>query len=218
MIWYALYGSTPSSNVPEDVTATEWSTARALEHVKALSVAPHHVGSEAHDDARDYIVDELKNLGLNVSTQTGYTLDPWGNLAKPSNVIARIKGTQPNGKALLLLSHYDSDPHSSLGASDAASGVATIIEGVRAFIAAGQKPKNDIIICITDAEELGLNGAELFVNEHEWAKDVAMVLNFEARGSGGPSYMLIETNGGNRKIVEEFSKAGVEYPVAITRD
>lgn len=214
MIWYAFYGATPSSSVPEDVTATEWSTARALEHVKALSVAPHHVGSAAHDDARDYIVDELKELGLNVTTQTGYTLDPWGNLAKPSNVIARIKGTQPNGKALLLLSHYDSDPHSSLGASDAASGVATIIEGVRAFIAAGQKPKNDIIICITDAEELGLNGAELFVNEHEWAQDVAMVLNFEARGSGGPSYMLIETNGGNRKIVEEFSNAGVEYPVA----
>ncbi len=214
MVFYAFYGSTPSSSVPVDVDATEWSTARALEHVKALSVAPHHVGSAAHDNARDYIVDELENLGLNVSTQTGYTLDPWGNLAKPSNVLARIKGTSSSDKALLLLSHYDSDPHSSLGASDAASGVATILEGVRAFIATGNKPKNDIIICITDAEELGLNGAELFVNEHTWAKDVAMVLNFEARGSGGPSYMLIETNGGNRKIVEEFSDAGVEYPVA----
>ncbi|GAK88481.1 peptidase [Nonlabens ulvanivorans] len=85
---------------------------------------------------------------------------------------------------------------------------------MRTFLAQNKQPLNDIIICITDAEELGLNGAELFVNEHPWAQDIAMVLNFEARGSGGPSYMLVETNGGNRKIIEEFSNAGVEYPVA----
>jgi hypothetical protein len=214
MIWYAFHSQTPSPQVKEGLSLTEWSTARALKHVNAISKKPHYVGSEGHAEVRAYIVRELEKLELSVQTQEGYTLDPFGNLAKPTNIISRIKGSDPDAKALLIMSHYDSDPHSSLGASDAASGVATILEGVRAFIAMHQTPKNDIIICITDSEELGLNGAELFVNEHPWARRVGMVLNFEARGSGGPSYMLVETNGGNRRIIEEFSKAGVEYPVA----
>lgn len=214
LVWYAFNSQTPSTDVEENQIATQWSTARALEHVKAMSIVPHHVGSPAHDDMRVYVVSQLEKMGLQVSTQKGYTMDAWGNLAQPENILARIKGSQKNSKALLLLSHYDSDPHSSKGASDAASGVATIIEGVRTFLEQNKQPQNDIIICITDAEELGLNGAQLFVNEHPWAQDVAMVLNFEARGSGGPSYMLVETNGGNRKIIEEFSKAGVKFPVA----
>jgi Zn-dependent M28 family amino/carboxypeptidase len=51
-----------------------------------------------------------------------------------------------------------------------------------------QKHKNDIII-FSDAEELGLNGAALFVTQHKWAKDIGLVLNFEARGSSGPLYV-----------------------------
>jgi len=48
---------------------------------------------------------------------------------------------------LLLLSHYDSAPHSfSHGASDDASGVATILEGVRTFLYNKTPHKNDIII------------------------------------------------------------------------
>ncbi|HLT50967.1 MAG TPA: M28 family peptidase, partial [Arenibacter sp.] len=137
----------------------------------------------------------------------------WGNLSKATNVLARIKGTG-SGKALLLLSHYDSSPHSSLGASDAASGVATILEGTRAFLKQGHAPKNDIIILFSDAEELGLNGADLFVNKHPWAKEIGLVLNFEARGSGGPSYMLLETNRGNGTLIKEFIKANSTYPVA----
>jgi len=110
------------------------------------------------------------------------------------------------------MSHYDSSPHSSLGASDAGSGVATILEGIRAYLASNKTPKNDIIICITDGEELGLNGADLFVKKHPWAKNVGLTLNFEARGSGGDSYMLIETNGKNGKLIKEFANAGLKYP------
>ena len=81
-------------------------------------------------------------------------------MAKPKNILARIKGKE-QGKALMLLSHYDSSPHSSLGASDAGSGVVTILEGLRAYLSEGKTPKNDLIICITDAEELGLKWCRL---------------------------------------------------------
>ncbi len=128
--------------------------------------------------------------------------------------MARIEGSG-DGNALLLMSHYDSAMHSSPGASDAASGVATILEGLRAYLASGNTPENDIIILFTDAEELGLNGADLFVEEHPWAKEVGIALNFESRGSGGNSFMLLETNDGNKALIDHFSEAGVQYPVPI---
>jgi Zn-dependent M28 family amino/carboxypeptidase len=54
------------------------------------------------------------------------------------------------------LSHYDSAPHSaSLGASDDASGVATILEAVRAFLHAKTPHKNDIIILLPMPKNLG---------------------------------------------------------------
>ncbi len=192
---------------------TSFSTDRALEHVKQIAQKPHGVGFPAHKQVREYIVSELEKMGLETSIQEGYTAGDWANLSKAMNILARIKGSE-SGKALLLLSHYDSSIHSSFGASDAGSGVATILEGIRAFLANNQNPKNDIIILISDSEELGLNGADLFVKEHPWKKDVGLVLNFEARGSGGPSYMLIETNRGNANLIKEFTKANPEYPVA----
>ena len=203
----------PHYNPDEVIVDTEFSTNRALQHVKEISKEPHGVGFPAHTTVRNYITNELKNLDLETSLQEGYTSGDWGNLSKAENILARIKGSE-SGKALLLLSHYDSSPHSSHGASDAGSGVATILESVRAFLKTNTTPKNDIIILISDAEELGLNGADLFVDKHEWLKDVGLVLNFEARGSGGPSYMLMETNKGNSKLISEFIAANPEFPVA----
>ncbi|NNK61451.1 MAG: M28 family peptidase [Flavobacteriaceae bacterium] len=203
----------PSTISDLDTDKNEFSTTRALVHLEAISQEPHGSGTSANEAVRNYIVEQLEALGLKPEKQEGFSLTKWGNLSKPKNILARIKGSEP-GKALLLLSHYDSAPHSSFGASDAGSGVVTILEGLRAFLNDGKIPKNDIIVLITDAEEVGLNGADLFVNQHPWAKDVGLVLNFEARGSGGPSYMLIETNGGNANLIKGFVKANPQFPVS----
>ncbi len=212
-IYWGHLAEMPTYKQDGHLKPTLFSTDRALKHVERLSEQPHGVGFPEHERVREYLVGQLTSLGLETSLQTGYTIGDYGNFSKATNILARIKGTE-NGKALLLLSHYDSSPHSSLGASDDASGVATILEAIRAFLAEKKTHKNDIIILISDAEELGLNGADLFVNQHPWAKDVGLVLNFEARGSGGPSFMLIETNRGNARLIEEFTKANPRYPVA----
>ncbi|TLP76985.1 M20/M25/M40 family metallo-hydrolase [Maribacter sp. ACAM166] len=212
-IYWSFHSVMPQYTADSTIAETAFSTDRALEHVKEISNEPHSVGFPGHKKVRNYITTELEKLGLETSFQEGYFSGDWSKLSKAENILARIKGSE-NGKALLLLSHYDSNPHSALGASDAGSGVATILEGVRAFLKTNTKPKNDIIILISDAEELGLNGAELFVDKHEWLKDVGLVLNFEARGSGGPSYMLMETNRGNSNMITEFIAANPEFPVA----
>ena len=212
-IYYSFTSIMPSQKSETNAT-TEFSTANALHHLKEITKKPHYTGSEEHIVVRNYIVAELEKLGLHVEIQEQIAVNKkWRAATNNRNILTRIKGTE-NGKALLLLSHYDSNPHSALGASDAGSGVVAILEGVRAFLAKNKQPKNDVIICITDAEELGLLGANAFVNHHPLAKEVGLVLNFEARGSGGPSYMLLETNGGNKKLIEAFQKAGNPYPVA----
>lgn len=212
-IYWGFTSSMPSYPKDSDIPETAFSTDRALAHVKEISKRPHGVGFPGHKQVRQYLISELRKMGLETSTQKGYTIGKANNLSKATNILARIKGTDSD-KSLLLLSHYDSDLHSALGASDAGSGVATILESVRAFLSANKKPKNDIIILISDGEEVDLSGAELFVDKHPWAKDVGLVLNFEARGSGGPSYVFIETNHGNQRLVEEFIEANPKYPMA----
>jgi len=211
-IYWSYTALLPSQVSDIDTAVDQFSSARALVHLREISKEQHPVGSKANTEVRNYIIAQLEDLGLETQVQEGFSLTKWGNLVKPKNILARIKGSNSK-KALLLLSHYDSAPHSSYGASDAGSGVVTILEGVRAYMESSKTPKNDIIILITDAEELGLNGADLFVNKHEWAKDVGLVLNFEARGSGGPSFMLVETNSGNANLIDGYTKANPSHPV-----
>ena len=212
VIYWGFSDLKPSLPKEESSLKTDFSTQNALEHVKKISFKQHYVGSEEHIIVQNYIVEELNKMGLETEIQTQTAVnEKWVAATTAQNIIAKIKGSE-NGKGLMLLSHYDSSTHSSLGASDAGSGVATILEGVRAFLSKNKTPKNDIIILLSDAEELGLLGAQAFVNEHPLTKNIGLVLNFEARGSGGPSYMLMETNGKNSKLLSEFLAAEPNFP------
>jgi hypothetical protein len=214
VIYWSFSAMKPSKKTQKVISKTEFSVDNALYHLKNITKKKHHVGSIEHTFVRDYIVNELIKLKLNPEIQIQPAINKdWRAGTTAENILVRIKGTE-NGKALLLLSHYDSNLHSSLGASDAGSGVVTILEGIRAFLAKNIQPKNDIIILISDAEELGLLGAQAFVDHHSWAKDVGLVLNFEARGSGGPSYMLMETNSKNSKLLSEFLNSNPNFPAA----
>ena len=213
-IYWSFFALMPTHISDLKTEPTAFCSERALIHLKNITKKPHYVGSDEHEVVKNYLVKELNALGLETQIQEAYSQNKkWGSIVKPKNILTRIKGSD-NSKALMLLTHYDSKAHASYGASDAGSGVVTILEGLRAFLSQGKTPKNDIIILFSDAEELGLNGADIFVNQHPWAKDVGLVLNFEARGSGGPSYMLIETNGGNQNLINGFKKANPDYPVA----
>ena len=213
-LWYSFYSLMPSKAEPDTIPDTEFSAERALVPLKEISKAPHYIGSEENARVREFLMQELRKLGLEPQTQEGYIInDKWEGMDKPVNIVARWKGSE-DGKSLMIFSHYDSALVPSFGASDAGSGVVTILESLRAYKASGKTPKNDLIIVFTDGEEVGLDGAKLFVREHPWAKNVGLALNFEARGSGGPSNMIVETSGGNKNLIQGFIEAKVEYPVA----
>ncbi len=210
-----FYFTVPRNFENTDISETEFSTARAFVHVQNIARAPHYVGSSNHSKVRNYIVNELQDLGFEVQTQEGYVINKKGGMSFARNILARVPGDD-GGKSLVLMSHYDSDGHSSPGASDAASGVAVILEGIRAFLAQNERNKNDIIILFTDAEEMGLLGAKLFTDKHPWAQNVGLALNFESRGSGGNSFMFPETNAGNSRLIEHFINADLQFPVSYS--
>jgi hypothetical protein len=201
----------PSSEKPLD--KYDFSIENALDHLRIISKKPHYTGSEYHSVVRDYILNELKNMGLETEIQNQVVTRFCCVGTNTSNIIGTIKGSS-NGKSLVLLTHYDSRHHASFGASDAGSGVVTILEGVRSFLSKNTIPINDIHLVFTDAEEIGLLGAQAFVKNHSLVDNIGLVLNFEARGSGGPSYMLMETNGKNGVLISEFINAEPGFPAA----
>jgi hypothetical protein len=195
--------SGPPEPVPASAPPSAFSAERAMAHVEEIAQRPHPVGSADHDRVRDCLMTALEQTGLKAERQS--TVVRRGSatvrVARIENILARVAGSASTG-AVLLASHYDSVP-AAPGAADAGSGVAAILEAVRA-IRTGPALRNDLILLFTDAEELGLLGARAFVEQHPWAKDVRMAMNFEARGTYGPAWMF-ETSAGNGAIVAEWA-------------
>ncbi len=196
------------SSAPPDV----FSSARAMDKLRVIASTPHSIATSAHDEVRDYLLAELKVFGLNPEIQKTYVQsDLYNTSGIIENIIMRIPGTD-NSKAVMIAAHYDSVP-TSPGAADDGAAIAAMLETVRAIQVSGPL-KNDLILLMTDGEEMGLLGAKAFTEEHSWVKDVGIVLNFEARGNKGPSFMF-ETSDQNGWMVKEFMKAA-PHPIAYS--
>ncbi len=194
--------------LPADAPPTSFSAARALEHVKAIAKAPHPAGSAEDRRVREYVLKQMNELGLRpreIAARQGEL--------EMVNLYGELAGTSPAPPPLLLVSHYDSTPYGP-GAADAASGVATILETIRALKAQGPLP-NSLGVLITDAEELGMTGAAALARDHpDLFRDVRLVLNLEARGNHGP-VLMFETGPDNARLVQLFGRA-CPAPVAAS--
>lgn len=172
-----------------DAGPGEFSAERAMRHVEAISDVPRPQGSPGATKARDYIIRELRALGLEPTIQDTIVVRseegaPFAQAGRIQNVAVRIQGTASTG-AILLGAHYDSGPVAP-GAGDCGSCVATAIETARALLD-GEPLRNDVIILFPDAEETLLGGSYIFMKEHPWARDVRASLNLEAQGRRGAS-------------------------------
>lgn len=202
----AAWGQWPPPSRGAEAPAGEFSAARALGDVDFLAAAPRPVGSAHHEVAREYL--EQRLLGL------GAELDPQDSVVDGravTNVVARFAGTAVAREAVLLCAHYDSVA-AGPGAGDDAMGCAAVLEIARA-LAAGPQSARDLIVLLTDGEEIALLGARAFLEggdgrlpPHPWAERVGLVLNFEARGGGGPAYAF-QTSRRNGALVAALARA-----------
>ena len=197
----------PALRTASEPTAV--SIANLSKTVTSITTAPHVAASSAQQQARDTLVAEFKSLGLQVETQStfGVRQSPrrsrFVSFSPVENIVAVLPGRDRNTPAVALMAHYDSVPFSP-GASDDASGTASVVEAAR-LLAQGPQPARDVIFLITDAEEQGLIGAQAFFNEHLLSAHIGAVVNVEARGSRGPATMF-QTSPGNSDLVELWAR------------
>jgi hypothetical protein len=202
-VFLAVYRLLPPSPLPASAPSTAFSAERALKHTRVIARVPHPAGSAANDQVRAYILGELKAMGIAAEEQVDRSVG--GRTAvEVKNVLARIPGTAPT-KAFAIMAHYDSVPYGP-GAADDGSGVVTMLETARA-LKAGTPLRNDVILVFTDAEESGELGAEGFMR-HPWVNEIGVIVNLEARGTGGPSLMF-ETSPENGWLIAELAQADV---------
>lgn len=199
----AVVQSGPPAPKGTDAPAPEFSARRALEAQRGFmgDGVPHPVGSPANARVREKILAHLRGLGYAPEVQQAFACAPGGNCARVSNVLARLPGREP-GKSVLLMAHYDSVP-AGPGAGDDGAGVAAALEVAR-ILKAGPPPRHGVMLLISDGEEMGLLGARAFAEQSPALKEVGVVVNLEARGSGGPSLMF-ETSGPDAWLVSRWA-------------
>jgi len=197
----------PPRPVPATAPAAEFSAYRALRDVAAVASQPHPLGSAAQAQVRDYLLSRCHELGLAATVQDlSVLVTDQGQLtvARVQNVVARLPGRQPGGPAVLVLAHYDSQPHTP-GAGDDAAGVAAMLETMRA-LRAGPPLTHDVIWLFTDGEEAGLLGARAYAADTaRLRREVGVALNFEGRGNAGPS-LTFEISPQNGWVMREYAQ------------
>jgi hypothetical protein len=192
------------SPVPANAPDTAFSSARAMANLVEIARRQHPTGSPAHAQVRGYLMERLTDLGLDPHVQTAtstISLRTRLRTATVRNIVARVPGRNSTG-TLLITAHYDG-AEIARAAGDDGTGVVSILETLRA-IGAGTPLRNDLIVLITDGEELGMLGARAFVDQHPWMADVDAVISLEMRGGGGPSIMF-ETGADNGWIVRALA-------------
>ena len=208
----------PPAPLPATAPADAFSAGRAMADVRAIASIPHPTGSAANDAARAHLVSRLRGLGFTVretavplperarKRMRSWRLDN-ADTAMATNIIALRPGRDPSAPAVAVMAHYDSVADSP-GAADDAAGVASALEIARAIPRAAQA--RDLVILLTDGEEVGLVGARSFFAPgtagDPLAGRIGALVNLETRGGGGRAFMF-ETGPENGGLIDLYRRS-----------
>jgi glutaminyl-peptide cyclotransferase len=164
----------------------EFSGEKALAHVQRLAdLGPHPAGSDAIEKARNYIEEQLRRSGWQVTRQAFTDDTPRGKIHFV-NLIARFSGDANAGSpSFLLCSHYDTKSFETIrfvGANDGGSSTGLLLELARVLGQHASVAKK-VELVFFDGEEAyenfsetdGLYGSRYFARqlESEGAKQPA---------------------------------------------
>lgn len=165
---------TPSPPPPPPVTRPDFDRGLAFSALhRQCEFGPRNPGSKGHEDCRVWLVSQLQVVAGrdNVLLQDFSSRTPMGGPYDFQNILA-IFGRGLAGQPLLLGAHWDTRPIADedpdpanrntpiLGANDAASGVAVLLELAR--LLKDHEPPRPIIIALFDAEDSGRTGVTEF--------------------------------------------------------
>lgn len=143
-----------------------------LQHIKTLSsdaFEGRRTGTRGALKAENYIINQfkalhVKPLGKRFTQPFSFTYQEKKYKAK--NILAVVKGTFHPEKYIVISAHYDHEGSKNgviyNGADDDASGISALFSFAEYF--KNNPPKHSVILAAFDAEELGIVGSDIFVN------------------------------------------------------
>ncbi|MBR7800531.1 M28 family peptidase [Undibacterium fentianense] len=216
LIRFSLQHLQPVLHTEERSTQLGFSLKSAQSQLHQITRERHPIGSKAHARVRDYLIEEIRAIGLVPEIQRHFaSFEKGTSNGQVENILVRLPGRlaghqtdssklAPTKKSLLLVAHYDAVPM-SFGASDDGVSVVSILQSLRALKSQGPL-LNDVLVLLSDGEEAGLLGASGFAQAHPWMAEVGMVLNFDNRGNAGP-VLMFEPSMGNAKLIAGLAQA-----------
>jgi hypothetical protein len=204
-IGLAIIATTPPAPRVAQSPGDVFAAGRAMADVRVIAAKPHPGTSPEDAEVRAYLMQRLRAMGLEAyespvagGAEAMATFARWSGQAPAPlalhNVIGILPGKDRTLPAVALMAHHDT-VWGSPGAADDTTGVAALLEVVRA-VKAGGTPRRDLIVLITDGEELGLDGARQFFTADPLHRRIGALINVEARGGGGRT-TLFETSANN---------------------
>jgi Zn-dependent M28 family amino/carboxypeptidase len=206
----------------------EFSGQKALAHVQRLvDLGPHPAGSDAIEKARDYIEDQLRHSGWQVTRQAFTDDTPRGKIHFV-NLIARFSSdanTASASPSFLFCSHYDTKSFDTIrfvGANDGGSSTGLLLELARVLGHHANVARN-VELVFFDGEEAyenfsetdGLYGSRFFAKQlqSEGAKQPARSATHSLAGGfrGGILFDMV----GDRSLGITLP---ADSPAAMARD
>ena len=149
------------------------------EHVSVLasdSLEGREAGSRGGQAAGNYLVEQLRKIGIQPFGTSGEYFQPFGSNYR--NILSLYPGTDPELKNeyIVIGSHYDHVGYGTRrnsrgpigqihnGADDNASGCATLLELMQAFKEFGVATRRSLVFAFWDGEEKNLLGSKHFVS------------------------------------------------------
>lgn len=206
---------------PEDVATTSgtinFDADSAYNYLdRQVAFGPRVPNTVAHQKAGDWLAEELKRQGADVTEQSMKLKAFDGTVLNARNIFARISPPGATGEhsPILLLAHWDCRPWADKdpdpekrsmpvdGANDGASGVAVLLEIARQLALNPIKIPVDILL--VDAEDWGTDG-----DEDSWALGTKyFVENPPVKGYSPTAAILLDMVGGEGAVFcrEYFSE------------
>lgn len=190
LIFSALVTSAQYSFDPKKLT-------QELKELSSSVMDGRRTGTEGNRKARVYIIDHLKQLGIErfvPGYEQPFSISQAGSLNEGIGGV-NILGVIPGKKeqTIVISAHYDHlgnrDGRVYYGADDNASGAVALLAMAEYF--KKNVPEHRIILAFFDAEEMGLRGSRYFVNATDLEKEkIVLNINMDmvARGDKNELY------------------------------
>nr|XP_022904542.1 endoplasmic reticulum metallopeptidase 1-like [Onthophagus taurus] len=201
-------------------------TQNAKNYLKGLvDMGPRVVGSYENEiEAVKYLKNIINNIVKDRNPQQNIEVDlqltqgsyylgykPYGSInayANLQNVVVKLHGNGESNKSVLINAHFDTMT-TSPGGSDDGINCAIMLEILRILSLRSSPPLHNIIFLFNGGEESNIQASHGFITQHEWAEEIAVVINLEATGAGGKE-ILFQAGPEKSWLMKYYSK--VPYP------